>query len=136
MPPLKTYDIFISHAWTYNADYYKLVSFLGQARNFKWRNYSVPSHDPADANSTRKLEEALRRQMRPANAILIISGMYAAYRDWIQFEIDYAEELAKPIIGIQPWGAKRTPRVVSDAANVMVGWQTSSIVDAIRAHSL
>ena len=39
MPELKTYDVFISHAWTYNSDYYRLVEMLDKAPNFKWRNY-------------------------------------------------------------------------------------------------
>ena len=46
MPELKTYDLFISHAWKYNEDYYRLVDMLNNAPNFKWRNYSVPEHDP------------------------------------------------------------------------------------------
>ena len=85
MPPLKTYRLFISHAWTYNAEYYRLVSLLDNANNFSWRNYSVPEHDPADANNTSKLKTALQNQMRPTQAVLIISGMYAAYSEWIQY---------------------------------------------------
>lgn len=42
MPYLKIYDLFISHAWTYNYDYYKLVDILRKAPCFYFRNYSVP----------------------------------------------------------------------------------------------
>ncbi len=42
----KTYNIFISHAWRYSEDYYRLVEMLNNAPYFKWRNYSVPQHDP------------------------------------------------------------------------------------------
>jgi hypothetical protein len=38
MPHLNTYDLFISHAWDYNAEYYRLVDMLNNAPNFKWRN--------------------------------------------------------------------------------------------------
>ena len=140
MPRLKTYDLFISHAWTYDAAYYRLVKMLEDASNFKFRNYSVPSHDPViDPNTTagdRKLREMLRAQIRPVNCVLIISGMYAAHRKWIQEEITIAQSYPKPIVGIRPWGNKVTPKVVKDAANEMVGWNTSSIVKAIRKHSL
>ena len=54
MPTLKTYDVFISHAWKYSDDYDRIVEFLNKAPNFKWRNYSVPRHDPKDGD----LEEA------------------------------------------------------------------------------
>ena len=136
MPELKTYDVFISHAWTYNSDYYRLVEMLDKAPNFKWRNYSVPEHDPLKPKSKKDLKEALKRQIRPANIIIILAGMYATHSDWIEFEIDYAEELKKPMIGVKPRGQQRIPKVVQDAVKEMVGWNTSSIVRAIRKWSL
>ena len=78
----------------------------------------------------------LRNQIRPVNCVLIISGMYAAHRKWIQAEIDIAQSYAKPIVGIRPWGSQRIPTVVQEAAHEMVGWNTSTIVKAIRTHSL
>ncbi|MCY3805950.1 MAG: TIR domain-containing protein [bacterium] len=136
MPTLKTYDLFISHSWDYNAEYNRLTRMLRDASYFKWRNYSVPREDPADAGSDAALTRALKRQVRPVNCVLILAGMYAAHRKWIQKEIDIAKELGKPIVGIRPWGSQRTPIAVSSAAKEMVGWNTQSIVRAIRAYSL
>ncbi len=136
MPSLKTYDLFISHAWQYDNDYYRIVDFLKEASMFQWRNYSVPRHDPLDANNAYRLKAALRRQIRPVNAVLIISGMYVNYREWIQYEIDLAQEYSKPVIGVKPWGAEHIPAAVQLAAVTMVGWNTSSIVDAIRTYAL
>jgi hypothetical protein len=136
MPSLKTYGIFISHAWTYNADYYRLVDMLNKAPNFSWRNYSVPEHDPLDTRTNRQLEQALRNQIRPTHIVIILAGMYVPYREWIQKEIDIAVEYSKPIIGIRPWGSQVIPRAVQDAANEIVGWNTSSIVSAIRRNAL
>lgn len=131
MPKLKSYGVFISHAWTYNADYYRLVGMLNKAERFKWRNCSVPEHDPLDAKSNAELEEALHNQIRPAKVVLVISGMYVNHRKWIQKEIDIALEMNKPIVGLIPWGAERTPAEVQEIAP-MVRWDTSSIVAAIR----
>lgn len=136
MPSLKTYDLFISHAWRADDDYDRLVNLLQAAPLFKWRNYSVPQHDPLDANNAQRLGEALDRQIRPVNAVLIISGMYVNYRDWIQYEIEVAEHYKKPIVGIRPWGAERIPVAVQQVADEMVGWNTASIVRAIREHAL
>ena len=86
--------------------------------------------------SKKDLKEALKRQIRPANIIIILAGMYATHSDWIEFEIDYAEELKKPMIGVKPRGQQRIPKVVQDAVKEMVGWNTSSIVRAIRKWSL
>lgn len=136
MPALKTYDLFISHSWDYNDEYYRLVDLLTSASHFKWRNYSVPEHDQLDGGSNRKLEAELERQVRPVNAVLVLGGMYVNHRTWIQTEIEFAQYYKKPIIGIRPWGSERMPTIVEQAARVVVGWNTDSIVQAIRTHAL
>lgn len=136
MPDLKTYDLFISHAWQYNSEYYRLVQLLNNASLFRYRNYSVPEHEPLDANNTQKLNDALQRQIKPVNVVLIISGMYVNHRPWIQYEIEVAKNLSKPIVGIHPLGSERTPAEVQAVAKAMVHWNTTSIVEAIRRYAL
>ena len=136
MPPLRRYYGFISHAWAYNADYYRLVELLANANNFDFYNYSVPEHDPLTPRTLAALGPALESQMRSAQIVLIIAGMYVAYSDWIDFEINYAVRTGKPIVGIQPRGSEVTPRAVSQNADTMVGWNTNSIVTAIRDYAL
>ena len=132
MPQLHRYKLFISHAWKYNDDYFRLIEMLNDATNFSYSNYSVPEHDPVDDDNKTKLEEELRQQIRPVEVVVILGGMYVAYSDWIQFEIDYATALSKPILGIKPWGAQVMPKAVQGAADEIVGWNTSTIVSAIR----
>ena len=55
------YNIFISHAWKYNSEYYNLEEMLNNAPYFTWKNYSVPQHDALDTKTDRELEEALKR---------------------------------------------------------------------------
>lgn len=140
MPELKRYGIFISHAWSYNEEYYRLVKMLDEAPLFEWANYSVPEHDPKIDPDTpigkRALTEELKKQIRPVSCVLIISGMYVSYHEWIQKEIDIANEYPKPLVGIKPWGSERIPSAVEEAAKVMVGWNTSSIIQAIRDYAL
>lgn len=135
MPALRQYHLFISHAWQYNDDYYRLVDLLDNANNFEWVNYSVPEHKPADIDNTTELAKALWDHMRPTQCVLVISGMYVAYRKWIKYEIEQASAWQKPIIGIKPWGNENLPNAVSSVATQMVGWHTSSIVEAVRHHS-
>lgn len=138
MPALKTYDLFLSHMWrnTDNSEYYRLVTLLQAANNFKWRNYSVPEHDPLGTKTDKQLSEALDRQIRPVNCFLIVSGMYVSHRKWIQEELEIAQAYSKPIIGIIPRGQERIPVAVQNAAAEMVGWNTDSIVAAVRKWSL
>lgn len=134
MPPLRLYKVFISHAWDYSDEYYKIVEFLNDAPNFRWNNLSVPEHDPI--LNTDELAKELHNQMRPAHAFLILSGMYVAHSDWILYEINFARRIGRPIIGIRPRGNSLMPVAVKNAADVVVGWNSGSIVNAIRTHAL
>ena len=128
-----SYTLFISHSWTYSDAYEKLVNMLDTASYFDYRNYSVPKNDPIhNAPSTAKLREAIRMQMQPASCVLILAGVYATYSKWINIEIELAQSMGKPIIAIEPWGSEKTSLVVKKAANRVVGWNTNSIVRAIK----
>lgn len=134
MSPLKTYRIFISHAWTHNDEYYRVTNMLDDAPRFSWRNYSVPEHDPKHTGSNKQLVQALYNQIKPTHAVIILAGMYVPHSSWIQKEIDIAREMKKPILGIVPWGGQKIPKAVQETANEIVGWNTNSIVSAIRRY--
>ncbi len=136
MPTLRIYNLFVSHAWRYSDDYNRLVNLLDNASNFNWKNYSVSIDDPLSGGNRKKLADEITKQIRLASVVLIISGMYVSYREWIQFEIDLADKSNKPIVGIQPWGSTKTPAAVTRSAWEIVGWNTDSIVSAVRRNAL
>ena len=135
MPTLYRYKLFISHAWHRSEAYESIIAFLDGAPHFVYSNYSVPEDRAFDRMSRAELQEQIREQIRPVDMVIILAGLYVAHSDWIQFEINYAKAIGKPIIGIQPWGSTNTPKAVSDAANEIVGWNTASIISAIRRNS-
>ena len=124
-------NIFISHAWKHNADYYTITRWLDESL-IVYHDYSVPEHDPLDAGNTRKLKTALTEQIRHANIVIIIAGMYANHSDWIQYEIDEAVRMGKKIIAIKPRGNERIPLAVQMAAHKTVNWNSTSLVDAVK----
>lgn len=133
MPTLRQYPVFICHDWEYGDDYSRIEDFLNDAPNFRWKNLSVPEHDPLDTDD--QLEYNLRNQMRPAEIMLVLGGMYTSRSRWMDFEMNFARRIGKPIIGIAPWGARVLPLVVQNNAVEIVGWQRQSIVDAIRRNA-
>jgi hypothetical protein len=135
MPQLHRYRLFISHAWRYHDDYARIVEMLDDAPRFIYSNYSVPRDDSYDGMGNDELYEQLRKQIRPVESVVILGGLYVSYSNWIRFEINFAKRLQKPIIGVKPWGSTRTPKAVKQSANVIVGWNTSTIVSAIREYS-
>ncbi len=133
---MKTYNLFISHSWTYANQYYRLFNLLRRRGYFEFRDYSVPPDDPIHhADTDTQLRQAIRNHMTPCHVVLILAGVYATYSKWINIEIDLAQKgfiAAKPIIAIRPWGNERISEPVRLAADRIVGWNTESVVRAIR----
>ena len=132
MPSLKTRMIFISHAWRYNSHYDTVEGWFDDASNFDWKNCSVPSDDALPDKTSKGLSAGMTRQISPSQVVVILAGMYAAYSDWIEYEINEAVRMGKTIIGVKPWGQERVPQIVQDNADVMVGWNSASVVQAVR----
>ena len=133
---MKTYHLFISHSWGYSDNYEKLVALLREKSYFRFSDYSVPRNDPIHTAGTDvELRAAIQKKMAPCSVVLILAGVYATYSKWINAEISLAKDsffLSKPIIAIQPWGSERTSVRVKEAADKIVGWNSNSIVNAIR----
>ena len=133
---VRTFNLFISHSWSYATSYEQLIALLSNRSYFQFRDYSVPRDDPIhNANTVAELREAIRLQMYPCSIIIILAGVYATHSKWIKEEIDLAQKgfiNPKPIIAIRPWGSDRISTVVQNAADIIVGWNTESVVGAIR----
>lgn len=138
MPSLYDYRIFISHAWKYGDDYNRLVNLLDQAHYFSYYNYSAPKEKPLFPYGTpytsADIAQKITAKIRPAQITLVISGMYGAYSNWMQYEIDESARMGKPVLGIVPWGQQQIPSYVSSHSTELVYWNTNSIVQAIRKY--
>lgn len=130
--------VFVSHSWAYSNHYETLYGWIfgngwryGQASPV-FRDYSVPKDDPIHgASSDWVLREAINSKIARSHVVVIPTGMYVNYSNWIQKEIDGAIEKSKPILGVNPWGQLRTSSVVGQAADKTVGWNKESVVKAI-----
>ena len=133
---MRTHHLFISHSWAYSDAYGRLVGLLNRRPYFRFKDYSVPRDDPIhNARTVAALRAAIRQQMTPCGVVLILAGVYATYSKWIDEEIALAQHgfrLPKPIVAIRPWGNVRMSQTVQNAASRVVGWNTDSVVKAIR----
>lgn len=128
----KVYRLFISHSWDYTEEYKRMVDLLDGVPYFEWENYSVPEEEEVDAASAEELVSALGSQIKPASVVIVLGGMYVAHSEWILVEMILAKALDKPIFGVKPFGNKKMPSEVKERADVVVGWQGSSVADAVR----
>ena len=136
---MKTYNLFISHSWSYPDAYDKLKGLLDRRGYFSYLDYSIPRYDPVHTSGTdRELYEAILNRMRLCHVVLIMAGVYSSYSKWINKEIQVAKRgfaIPKPIVAVKPWAQTNVSSVVMTNADVLVGWNTESIVDAIRRYS-
>src|SRR5271165_1707868 len=137
LPPLRWYGLFISHAWDYTGEYEGLVNLLNASPFFLWNNLSVPEHKPLAIQmllpkSYRYLVRQIDERISRADCLLVLAGMYVAHSGWIQSEIEAAKDFGKPIIAVEPRGNERFPEAVTHAADERVGWNSASIISAIR----
>lgn len=135
----KTYNIFISHSWGYSDAYDKLMNLLRNHPYFSIKDYSVPRDNPIhDAPNSQALYNAIKKQIAPCYVVLIMAGVYASYSTWIKKEIRIAKyefTTPKPVIGVKPWAQTNVSTFVSKNADEIVGWNSASIVNAIRRWS-
>jgi hypothetical protein len=137
----RRYGLFISHAWDYQGEYEGLVNLLNTDRSFLWENLSVPEDRPLAFSvmlpkSYRYLVRQIDERISKADCLLVLAGMYVAHSGWIQSEIEAAKDFRKPIIAVEPRGNERFPDAVMHAADERVGWNSASIISAIRKHAV
>lgn len=136
MPTLRNYHILISHSWNYSTQYHTVCNWLNTTPYFKWSDYSVCCDQPLDTKTDTELRDKLKNRIATASCIIVLSGMYSTYSKWIDFELDTASSMNKPIIGVKPWGQERVPSKIQDISNVMVGWNSNSVINAVREYAL
>lgn len=127
-------NLFISHAWSRSEHYEKVESWLEDS-SLDYKNYSVPKKNPLHSGNNKKLREDLTNQIKYANCVIVLLGMYAYYSDWINYEIDEAERLGKHIIGLRPWGQQRVPASIYARLDQEVGWNQESLISAIKTYN-
>lgn len=132
---MRNYRIFISHSWNYD-EYDRIVRFFDETEDFYYIDYSISTDKALYGLSDRKLSDKLRSHIRLSQIILIPAGMEVNFRRYIQFELEVAQEMNKPIIGIIPRGKKRIPKIIETIAWQIVGWNRNSIVKAIEMYAL
>jgi len=136
MSTARDYNVFISHAWEESEDYRRIVRMLNQARLFSWVNQSVTRKGYTQSNSPGEIIDMLMKQIEPAEIVVVVSDIYWEHSKDIQQQINLAQQLEKPIIGIKSLGKEGVPPILHYSAAEVVDWAPMDIVSAIRNNSL
>jgi len=130
--------VFISHSWSYSEHYQKLREWIFESdwnlngTPIYFNDNSVPSSDPIhNAQNASQLKYAIFERINKSNIVVIPTGMYANYSNWIQKEIDGANQYKKPILAVNPWAQEKKSSIVTEAASDVVGWAKDSVVQGV-----
>lgn len=126
--------VFISHSWQYDSvEYNRLTSWLN-ASNLYWEDLSVPKDNPIHKCGTDgELYRAIQEKVRRADIVMMMAGASSSYSRWIEKEIEIAKNCWNmPILAISPWGNGRESNKVKDNADEVVGWQSVSVINALK----
>ena len=139
MTSVRLYDVFITHAWRYHDDWTQAADALDAVPGLKWRNFSVPWHDPAMTPHTevggRFIREWLESQIIPVHVVFFLAGVYAvkSNQKWLELELEMARAHHKPVIGLPAIGAAEVPAELKSMCNRTVTWRGDAIFEAIEA---
>ena len=133
MPQEDPFRLYVSHLWDMDDDYLRLFEYLNDVENFFYVNLSEPEAKP-ESMTLEHVQTAFRKQMEPAEVVLVLSSQYLRDANVLQYQLDLARALSKPVIVVEPFGPDSVLKPVKDRAAEVVPWYNRSIVDAIRHH--
>lgn len=123
--------LFVSHVFEGTDDYVRLFDYLESSHNFYYRNCSAT--EPHPGYSKEAMQQEFRRQISLAEVVIIPAAIYKDHREWIDFQLNCAKGLDKPVIVLQPFGVKeKLPVQLEALADEIIEWNEREIADAIR----
>ena len=139
MPYVKTYRIFITHAWFASEDYNRLIKLLESIQNFKIEVCSVTGYDPfIDPESMTgydKLKSIMDYQIRPVNVAFILPSLFASHESWVKLAIYLFEMNGIFPLVMAPADGKELPGFLSIKAKAVIDWNLEVIEENIKAFS-
>jgi hypothetical protein len=128
-------NIFISHAHTDDELVFKLKDLIGRA-GMTVRDGSITDDNPNGASDEDYIKEHyLKPRIEWASTMVVLITHATSDSPWVNWEVQYAAERGKKIVGVFAQGATDADvpvelRKCVDAP--IVGWQSERVVDAIH----
>lgn len=131
-------NIFISHAGE-DADSIPKVKKLIANAGLEIQDGSITNDNPNDAKNVEYIKnQILAPQIQWASTLVVLISRYTANSWWVNWEIQYAAQLGKRVIGVFVQGATNADipdelSLLGDAT--VVGWRGDAIVGAINGQN-
>ena len=126
-------NMFISHIHEDDEGLSDLKSLLGN-NGLEIRDSSITSDNPNRATDEAYIKtQILAPRIRWAGVLIVYISPGTKDSMYVNWEIEYAHKLGKPIVGVWARGANKAdvPKALDEYADAVVGWDSGRIIDAI-----
>jgi len=132
----KQRNVFISHYGQDDHDVQNLKSLMDR-NGYTLRNASIDSTKPNDATNEHYIKYSLLKPgINWAGKLIVLIGEKTHTRPWVNWEIEQAQKLGTPIIGVYRNGLQQKdiqlPEAFEKFGNALVGWRGDRIINAIE----
>jgi hypothetical protein len=124
--------VFVTHSFSEDEDYLRFFEFLEGVDRFFYVNCSKPQNVPASGGMD-AIKEELIRQIKEAEAVVVLANQFSQKGDIIRFQMDVADANELPMIAVRPFGGvAETPKELKERVNETVEWNSREMADALR----
>jgi hypothetical protein len=126
-------NIFISHVHEDDEIVQDLRDLL-KKKGHDVRDSSIDSSKPNEAENESYIKSGiLAPNIRWASTVVVLISPETHASEWVNWEIEYAENQGKRIVGVWVRGAQQAdlPEALEIYADAIVGWQGDRVMDAI-----
>lgn len=126
-------NIFVSHIHE-DDEHIASMKALLRERGFEVRDSSINSTRPNRATSVEYIKnDILKPRIAWAKTMVVLISPETRNSEWVNWEIECAQELGKRIVGVWTHGAAEcdVPDALNDFADAVVGWNGERIEGAI-----
>ena len=126
--------IFVGHLWAADDDYLRVFEYLESARHFYYSNSARPEPRPPGGREAER--EDLRRQIIPAEAVIIVASHHRRGPELIEFQARFAKTAKKPVILLMSFGSTSViSRDLQALADVTIDWSERALTEALREYA-
>ena len=134
----KTINLFVSHK---GEDEKKIDAFkkLMAKKGYDFRDSSIRESEPNKAKSEAYIKsQILKPALKWAGTMVVLIGKDTHKSDWVDWEINYAMEHNKKIIGVYLPGEidAELPDALKDFGDSCVSWNSDKIDEAIKSDNV
>ncbi|MCD6258710.1 MAG: TIR domain-containing protein [Helicobacteraceae bacterium] len=141
--PDKTKNVFISHHHKDDASVDGITAMVA-GKGYKLRNSSIRVKPENQKRLDQKkvsdqtIKRLLRMKMRWASQVIVVIGKETHKRPWVNWEIETAYRLGKPVIGVYENGLKGEVEIPEKLKGKygasIVGWRSDSVIGALEGN--